>query len=195
VAHRNGHVKRLFIAVDVDESTRSAIAEIAGRLRERLAAKPAPGRMTSVPPERLHLTLEFLGAADEAVERVAIAALTEPMPIAPFSLTFGGVGFFPSRGSPRVVWLGISQGAAELRRVDDVLRCRLRDIPRRPEPFNPHLTLARVRDRMAPSDVAEISALRAVAGPSRIDRVTLYESRLSPKGPTYVVLAEGRLTS
>ena len=61
------------------------------------------------------------------------------------------------------------------------------------EEFNPHLTLARFRDRVPRSRFAGITTMKAEAGPCRIDRVTLYESRLSPKGPTYVVLAEGLL--
>jgi 2'-5' RNA ligase len=213
-------VKRLFFAVDLDESTRAAIATISAALRETMAsgfpvrrsaqrdlsaearsAKAEGGsrtRMTWVHPDRLHLTVEFLGDVDEGVERRAMAALAEPILVMPFSLKFEGLGFFPPRGSPRVLWVGISDGMNELRRVHEALRGRLAIAARRTgprtEPFNPHLTLARIRDRVPRAQLEEIGKMPALAGPCRIDRVTLYESRLSPKGPTYVALAVGLLT-
>jgi 2'-5' RNA ligase len=56
-------------------------------------------------------------------------------------------------------------------------------------PYNPHLTLARVREavglRAAPllDGVSEV-----VLGVTQVDAITLFESRLSPQGPTYVAL-------
>lgn len=188
--------KRLFIAVDIDDATRQQVGGIAEGLR---AALEPHTKASWVRPDRMHLTLHFLGAVDETVEMRVRDALADPIREAPFDVTFDGVGFFPERGSPRVLWLGIRDGLAPLRRLHAALASpvgldlsrALRE--RRAELFSPHLTLARFRDRVPRGTIAEIARIPASAGPSRIDRVTLYESRLSPVGPTYVPLASAFL--
>jgi 2'-5' RNA ligase len=112
---------------------------------------------------------------------------------AAFVLTFEGLGCFPARGSPRVLWLGVGDGVAELRRLQKGLERALGVSPGHEESFTPHLTLARFRDRVPRAKLAQIADIRAYAGPSRIDRVTLYESRLSPTGPAYLPLAHAPL--
>jgi 2'-5' RNA ligase len=190
-------VKRLFIAVDVDDVTRDAIGRISSNLRERSDVRL---RVSWVQPDRMHLTLHFDGHADERMERRIRDALAAPLPETPFSLSFEGLGFFPPRGSPRVLWLGVREGLAELRRVQQLLVERIlvgRDLRRaRPEgsAFSPHLTLGRIRDRIPRGQMKEIASIPASAGPCRIDRVTLYDSRLSPAGPAYLRLAEAPLT-
>ena len=66
--------------------------------------------------------------------------------------------------------------------------------PGNDDAYRPHLTLARFRDRPLRPQVDEIISIRASTGPFHIDRVTLYESRLSPAGPTYFRLADAPLT-
>lgn len=185
--------KRLFIAVDIDEATRDQIGRISASLQEAIAKRT---KASWVRPDRMHLTLHFFGSADPALEERARAALAHPISEAPFDLSFHGLGFFPERGSPRVLWLGIRDGLAELRRIQTALTGRdlSRALPEPAnEPFTPHLTLARFRDRVSRPKLAEIAGIPASAGPSRIDRVTLYESRLSPAGPTYLPLAQAPL--
>jgi RNA 2',3'-cyclic 3'-phosphodiesterase len=186
-------VTRLFIAVDVDESTRAEVAKLSVALRASLQAGLSGVRVTWVRPERLHLTLEFLGESDQALERRAMSVLAEPFPVAPFDLRFEGIGCFPRTGSPRALWLGISSGLGEVCRIHDVVRRRLGVDEQGREAFQPHLTLARVRDRARPAQFGEIAGMQTSAGPCPIDRVTLYESRLSPGGPTYVALAQAAL--
>jgi 2'-5' RNA ligase len=134
-----------------------------------------------------------LSEADAALEQRALSALAQPFPIAPFDLSFEGIGFYPPKGPPRVLWLGIAKGLAELGRLHADLQQRLRARPGPGDAFHPHLTLARLRDRVARPDEAKLAKTKASAGPCRIDRVTLYESRLSPKGPAYTALAEAAL--
>ena len=200
MADRHGYVKRLFVAVDIDDPAREQIASLTDRIREglktvRLKADTTDHlpRMTWVRPDRLHLTLEFFGDAHSAQEQQVLSSLAQPFPIAPFDLAFRGLGFFPPRGAPRVLWLGISEGLVELRRIHGELRRRLG--AKEDRAFHPHLTLARFRDRAARPDAAKLAKMDASAGPCRIDRVTLYESRLSPSGPTYTALAQGALSS
>jgi 2'-5' RNA ligase len=181
--------KRLFLAVDIDDRTRAEIDRISAAVRQQLGART---KASWVKADRMHLTLHFFAAADPSLEQRIIAALEAPIRQETFDVSFDGLGSFPERGSPRVLWLGIGDGAAELGRIERLLHNRL-NLKRDRSEFTPHLTLARFRERVAHAKLAEIQAIRASAGPSRIDRVTLYESRLSPAGPTYLKLAEAPL--
>jgi 2'-5' RNA ligase len=184
--------KRLFMAVDVNEATRDGVDEISQALRRDSRIQQA-GRASWVSKDRMHLTLYFAADADASAERRALDALIAPIPQTPFKLSFHGLDFFPELGAPRVLWLGVSDGRDQLRAVHREISRRLDPRKCAPEPFHPHLTLARFRDRVARDSLAEITAFPAAAGPSPIDRVTLYESRLSPKGPTYTAIAEAPL--
>jgi 2'-5' RNA ligase len=188
-----GHdTKRLFIAVDIDETTREQVRGISMALREAIGHTS----VSWVRQDRMHLTLHFFGSADAALEARVRETLGRSNAGPPFDVSFEGLGFFPQRGSPRVLWLGVGAGLEQLRRLQRalVIRGESPAIPSHTHgSFNPHLTLARVRDRVPRAKVSEIADIRASAGPARIDRVTLYESRLSPAGPTYVPLAEALL--
>jgi 2'-5' RNA ligase len=181
--------KRLFIAVDIDAKSREEIARSSAAVRERLGPQT---KASWVKADRMHLTLCFFGNADQMLEERIKAALDSPIRQPAFDLSFSGLGLFPERGSPRVLWLGVSGGADELGRIERLLHNRL-NLERDHAEFKPHLTLARFRERPDRSKLAQIRDIRASAGPSRIDRVTLYESRLSPAGPTYLRVAEAPL--
>lgn len=180
--------RRLFLAVDIDEHVRGAIGRISSDLQQRIGPHM---RATWVKPHRMHLTLHFFGEVDAATEERLRAALVDPIAQEPFDLSFDRIGCFPEKGAPRVLWLGIRDGASELKRTQQILAVRLSVTD---PAFKPHLTLARIRDRVRRGQIGEITSIPASAGPCRIDRVTLYESRLSPAGPTYLRLASASLT-
>jgi len=182
--------KRLFIAVDIDDATREQVRRIASGVREQIASA---ARASWVRPDRMHLTLQFFAGADDTLEQRVRAALAHMPRETAFDLTLEGLGCFPDRGSPRVLWLGVGDGVPELRRIQNALGRALGVSPEHGESFTPHLTLARFRDRVPRALLAQIDDIRAYAGPSLIDRVTLYESRLSPAGPTYLPLAQAPL--
>ena len=181
--------KRLFIAADIDATTREQIAALSTAVRQSIASSI---KASWVRPDRMHLTLRFFGAADDATEERIRAALSVPVSMQPFDVVLDGLGFFPERGSPRVLWVGIGRGREHLQRVHHYLQALLPGSSG--EAFTPHLTLARFRERVGRAGLAEVGRIRASAGPSLIDRVTLYESRLLPAGPAYLPLAEAPLT-
>jgi RNA 2',3'-cyclic 3'-phosphodiesterase len=187
---------RLFVAVDVDDDMRAGVGRAIDALRAEMEQAPSPARISWLVPERLHLTLQFIGHVSEAVADAIAARVLPAFPIAPFSIRLGGMGTFPSSGRPRVVWLGVEAGADGLAVLHAEVTRRLADIafPREARPFSPHLTLARfkpVGTRAVGERIAGAS-LEPLGG-CTIDRVTLYQSRLSPRGPTYTPLVISRL--
>ena len=132
-------VHRLFFALCPDEAVRRAIADLA----RPVVPRTTRGRM--VRPERLHMTLQFLGdfGAPSRVVEHAVAAAGSLDPPQAFELTLDRLGSF---GRGRVAWLGTAVPAPELlqlhRRLGDALEAQ--DL--RPDPadaFVPHVTLAR----------------------------------------------------
>jgi 2'-5' RNA ligase len=180
---------RLFVAVDLDDAVRSEVAAMIEALRARCARRPGASQIRWVSPDRLHLTLLFIGSVPAETARQIAGRLTVPFDRSAFDIALGSLGTFPATGGPRVVWLGISEGAAALQAVAREATARLADVEFRREerPFSPHLTLARFKERGHARDRDALLAERVrAAGRWRIDHVTLYQSRLSPKGPTYV---------
>jgi 2'-5' RNA ligase len=78
--------------------------------------------------------------------------------------------------------------AETMRRLEHV------EFRREARPFAPHLTIGRWRDPGPARLRRELAGSQAAdAGRCTIDHVTLYESRLSPRGPTYVPLLRSPL--
>jgi 2'-5' RNA ligase len=181
---------RLFVAVEIAERVAEEIAALSDVLRGRVASRAPAARMTWVARTHLHLTLRFIGEVDEERAEAIRAALVRSLDVEAFDLGFDGAGAFPRRGAPRVLWLGIERGERALLALEREVTARLRmcAVPPETRPYRPHLTLARVRDSAGLRTDTLFADLPAVAGRSPVRAITLFESRLSPKGSTYVPL-------
>jgi 2'-5' RNA ligase len=178
---------RLFTAIELTDSARAAIAAEQQRVVEGL--RRAGGRLRLVKPEQMHLTLVFIGEVAEERGAAITRVMAEDMPVAPFRLVLGGIGAFPSRGAPRVMFVGVVEGAVQA--VDlharVVARLAQADVPPDARPFHPHLTLGRWRESR-PSD-RPVSQARGEVAAIDVAGVTLFQSRLSSTGPAYTRLA------
>ena len=146
--------KRLFVAIDPPEEIREQLAGICCGLPD--------ARWT--PPHQLHLTLCFIGEVSGAAFldiREALEEISTP----PFTLRLQGVGFFPPRGQPRVVWAGIEKNESLLV-LQRKITTRLFALGFEPEnrKFFPHITLARLQ-QTPPSGSAAISRITACLPP------------------------------
>lgn len=184
---------RLFIATDLDDTSRADIAQLQNRLAKRCSVRAAP-KWTK--PAQMHLTLAFIGEASDDVATRIVAAMDRPVVAAPFEAVFDRVGMFPPRGAPRVLWLGVGDGAAAMVALQKEIAARLEtlgvDLERRP--FQPHLTLGRWRDAR-PSDrrAFDVNGDPEVVARVRVDHATLYRSQLAASGSIYTPIARVRL--
>ena len=175
---------RCFVAVDVSERAREQVGRLLGALR------PSVPGVRWVRPDRMHLTLVFLGEVDDRfVDRARQALEGATSGAAPFRARLGGLGAFPSPGRARVVWVGMKEGRDALCGLQQRVESALEGAGYRPErrPFSPHLTLGRLR---TPGDVAPACAVDFTSDGFNIDRVVMYRSVLAPEGPEYTRLAE-----
>jgi 2'-5' RNA ligase len=190
---------RLFFAVALDEAARGAARSACDRLQRQLASGGAPRGVKWVEEENLHVTVRFLGEVDAARVAMMVEHMRSPLAEPRYDIVLGGAGTFPGSGPPRVAWLGLSTGVAETRRVYTLLDARLGPLgfERETRPYTPHVTLGRVRElsRSASRSLREaLVALPAEIATQQVTGLTLFSSRLSPKGPRYEVVAETPLS-
>lgn len=177
---------RLFLAAELPGSVRRCVGDLQTRLRDELKG------WRWVRPEGIHLTLRFLGEVDDQLDERARGAWRDvARGCAPFRLGVRGVGRFPDRGRPRVLWVGLEEiepGEGLARLVADLER-NARELGWQPEkrPFRPHLTLARGLRGARPDEPPEGARVPAAEGWVR--RLVLFRSRLDRSGARYTALA------
>ena len=181
---------RIFLAVFPSPDAQEAAARVIERLR-----KPGDG-VSWVKRENLHYTVRFLGELGESgLARVSEAAREAVAGQRRFEAALGATGAFPNARRARVLWLGLSEGAEALADVAHAVEQALRrhGFERADRGFTSHLTLGRVRER--DQDWSErLAGVSADPSPRfPVDRVTVVQSTLSPKGSIYQVRAEAML--
>lgn len=170
---------RLFIAVAIPAVITAGIAGLGGSIP---GARP-------VPVEQMHLTLKFIGEMEGSRVldiRGALSEISRP----PFAIELRGVGVFPPRGIPRVLWAGVTP-QDELVALRQVIEKKLTEIaiPREKTKYTPHLTLARLNNAPLRHLQQLLASNALLQSPEfTVAAFTLYSSRLSSKGAMHTAL-------
>jgi RNA 2',3'-cyclic 3'-phosphodiesterase len=189
---------RLFIAVPVAAGVRTAVGELMARVAGAPIEERAFGQPRWVRVEGLHLTLRFLGATPDERQPALSQALARVADSAsPFDVVLSGGGSFPNPIHPRVLWIGIGEGEAELQDLAEKLNHELVPLgwPLENRPLAPHLTLARTDGVPGADERARrlVEVAQDVRLSWRADRLILYKSIVG-RGPTrYEVVSEAML--
>lgn len=180
---------RLFTGLDLPP-------ELVARLEQLLEQLRPTARINWSPPANLHVTTKFIGEWPEErlpeLEKALAALPSRPM----IPVHIGKVGFFPNPHSPRIFWCGVdAPGLAELAAETDAATSRL-GIASEKRAYSPHLTLARIKERLDPQPLREAIAAQASLdfGAFEARSFFLYRSQLRPTGSVYTKLAEFPLT-
>lgn len=184
---------RVFCAIDLPEEVKARVSEHAALLRQAFPL----ARVSWERPEKMHLTLKFVGEIKVArVEELSGAAGRAAAIVEPFELTIVGAGAFPPRGAARVLWLGVKDESGRLSSLHRSLEdeCALAGFGREPRAFEPHLTLARIR---APHGARELGNAHREATfeplTFNVSELVLMRSELGPGGSRYTVVSRQRL--
>ncbi len=177
---------RLFVALDLPDAVRHALAESIERLR------PGSQHARWVRPESMHLTLKFLGHV-EAEKLTSIRdALESVHSKSAMDLRYRGLGFFPSERRPRVIWSGV-EASPNLSELVAALETAVEPLSfeRESRSFFPHITLARLNpDEGANNLVAAAESLKSYDfGSARESELHLFESVTKRSGAEYKKLA------
>lgn len=176
---------RLFVGLDLP-------AELVRSLEGLLDELRPTSRIQWSPPANLHITTKFIGEWPEArlpELNTALAAVPRRPPI---RVHIRRVGFFPNPHAPRIFWCGIEAPGLEALAADTDRATSALGIDSEKRAFSPHLTLARIKERLDLQPLREKIASLASLDFGRFEARSffLYLSKPGPKGSVYTKLSE-----
>ena len=176
---------RLFTAIDLPAETLLRLERLLSALRPEALIKWSP-------LDNLHITTKFIGEFAETRLPELQSALGGMPERPPIEVSVAKVGFYPNARSPRVFWCGIEAQRLEALATDTDTATSSVGVSKDERPFSPHLTLARIKERV---DLGSLHQAIAAAPSLEFGRFTarsffLYRSQLRPTGSVYTKLAE-----
>jgi len=166
--------KRLFVAIDLPESTRQLLANIDPHIRG----------VRWIDAAQMHLTLAFFGDVAEIIDS-ALREKFNAIEFGAFFLPITGVGTFSAKGAPKIIWIGVGKAHPHLFQIHKRVHEAALAAGLEPElrPWHPHITIARARD-VAPQSLRRFLQSNAEldAGMIRVEAFYLYSSKLTTAG-------------
>jgi RNA 2',3'-cyclic 3'-phosphodiesterase len=169
--------KRLFVSIELPESVTTTLTGLDPHIRG----------VRWLEQRQMHPTLAFLGSISAETQETFSEKL-RAISWKSFFLPLVGLGIFPSKGWPKIIWIGVGTGHPHLfqlhKRVQDaVLAAGLEPDLRA---FHPHVTLARCRD-VSPQTIRPFLKAHAAfdAGLIHVESFRLNSSELTPAGSVY----------
>jgi RNA 2',3'-cyclic 3'-phosphodiesterase len=143
-------------------------------------------RATAVGKQNMHFTLLFLGEiSEETAENVkkALSSIT----FKPIDVSFTHVGAFPNPRFPRVIWIGTDEASAkQLVELAGQVEQKLAPLGfKSDKPFNPHLTIFRVKNKTDDISKKLEKFKETSLGKDVISELKFKQSILTPNGPIY----------
>lgn len=179
---------RTFIAIRIPENQ---------SLAEPVSLLKSERKMKTYGPGGLHLTLCFIGNITEDEAKEVIGAVDDATEgLEPFNVSVRGMGTFPGRKGPRILWVGAESGGVLEKLAGDISAgLSERNISHDRKKFTPHITVGRSKD----INGSELAGKIAEENKDReffsfpCDKVTVYSSVLKPEGPVYKAVYEKEL--
>ncbi|MFN2516278.1 MAG: RNA 2',3'-cyclic phosphodiesterase [Pyrinomonadaceae bacterium] len=187
--HIPTNVWRVFCAIELPQTLRKRVVQHIASLKEALPAAHA----SWIRDANLHLTLKFLGEVSQtSVQNFSSAASRAAERFAPFPILLNQTGVFPMHGSPRVLWIGITDLEGKLGDLHSHLEVESAQagLDKEDRLFNPHLTIARLRKPQHARALA--SAHRQLPfeeGQITVSELLVIRSELSSEGSKYAVIS------
>jgi len=178
---------RLFVAIETIPEIQDRLAEVQKVLRATHVDVHWEAK------EKLHVTLKFLGATETSVVepltrdlRAVCAAIAQP------TIHYGDLGFFPSRGTPRVVWAGVDDIGGGVKKlfqgIEDV--AERHGFARESRAFHPHITLGRIKGKKnLRTLLTSMETITLESQPVELHEILLMKSDLRPNGSIYSTVA------
>ena len=185
----------MFLALDINESTRLELAQLKNLLTRQIKGCKA----NWVPPENLHVTLKFLGEVDGSTISDVCAVVDEvAQKFEPIEFDVRGIAAIPDRGPLRMFWADVAEPSGQMAKLFTQIELALQPLRfnREKRAFRPHITLARI------NRIADLPLVRqAVAkftdkefGRVRANCITIYTSTLTRQGPIYTPMAKPKFS-
>jgi 2'-5' RNA ligase len=181
-------VIRTFIAVPLSDKLKQDVDRLI------VGLKPLASGISWVKAANLHFTLRFLGDIDSSsIPTLKKAIESQIGNFSKFDINLSGLGCFPNMNRPRVIWVA---GGGEIEMMKSLASgveeaCRQSGYGEADKPFAPHLTIGRVK---FPSGIEKLiekmKTTRFETEPFSVEKVIIYKSDLTPRGPIYTSVGE-----
>ena len=183
---------RAFIAIELPLVIKDTLSKIQDRLKITLP------KISWVKPANLHLTLKFCGELSSKQLNDIKQLITEiAKSTINFKIKLETFGVFPNMHTARIIWIGTNQLPLELKKLVDQIETKIAELgkPKEERPFSAHITIGRIKIHIDPSVLEkEINKINNEISCENLGfnakGITLFESTLSPQGPTYNVIEE-----
>jgi|SRR3989344_5047800 len=180
---------RLFVAIPVSEEIKLKIALVYQELKKTGA------NFVFVKEDNLHLTIVFLGEVNEdKVTEIVDKINLSVKGLRKFSLNFRGIDVFLSLEEMKVVWIGVE--SLELKELMKKINISLNYVLNEEKESIPHLTIA--RNKSGQSNELMKGVIKKFAkeyfGSMKVEKLVLFSSALTAKGPIYTVVKEFSLS-
>ena len=184
---------RLFIALPLSLSAERSLDRTISDLRSQDGARAVKW----VKAGNVHITLKFIGETEEnLVESISDAVRRIAEEHKPVTFDADRLGGFPNLHRPRVIFAGSNNAPASLPQMAEKIDTKLNKLgfEREQRAFKSHLTLGRVRQGAQIGDLSKyLESYKFTPFSFVIDRLVLFKSMLTPKGPIYERLLESIL--
>lgn len=142
-------------------------------------------------PEKLHLTLRFLGdIAGDKVDNLIFTLDRLKLEFETIDFITNNIGFFPNEKYPNVVFLGLEENGINAERLIEFIDKIIFSFGIKPEKrFIPHITLGRFR-RDKRIKIIEKVFVETEPISIQFDSFYLMQSKLTPQGSVYKVISE-----
>jgi RNA 2',3'-cyclic 3'-phosphodiesterase len=183
---------RLFVAVPVPDTVKDKLREVQREL-QMLLHQASVGW---TPPEQIHLTLRFFGSVrTEDLSQLQTALTNTCAESRALKLESHGLGAFPPKRAPRVVWAGVWDHSDQLARLHKSIETATAHFGEKPESrdFSAHLALGRIKEirRDEEGTLREFIANHAnrLFGEWPVTEIHLLQSQLGPSGARHSIVS------
>ena len=185
---------RVFVSLGLSAEARETLVDAVERIRVEI-----PDGIQWARPDGMHLTLKFLGNIPSANVSPLLGCVGELASAnRGFGLKLTGLGVFPNRRKPRVLWAGVGGDLDALSSLQQAAEDAINALgyPAEQRPFRPHITLGRPRRSVTDGQLARIGNVVSELTPPapvswQVEGVDVTRSELHPSGARYTVLGSG----
>jgi len=176
---------RIFLAFELPMEIKSIVTRVSEELRK------STFNLKWIKVDNIHLTVVFMGnikmddipAIGDKIQKVCLK-------YGSFNILLNGMGCFPNRRNPRVLWLGLDGDLERISHFRDALQKHLIPFGVKQEKrrFKPHLTLGRFRKskKIDPPLDESLLKYKELASPDcLLNELVLFKSDLKPSGAEY----------
>lgn len=171
---------RLFIALDIPQQVKDELI----RIRDEVVTNPEYYRWET--PEKMHLTLKFIGDFDESRMDELLSDLEYLNDYNAFDCSISRFDFFFRKKEPVILWAGLKVPKEVITIAERMNEIIVKyGVTQEKRKFKPHLTLLRIKYSVPETFVQAFRDATFKTISFKASKITLYQSILKPTGAVY----------